>query len=126
MNEVRSVHVCRCGDVIRIYRGRTEIVLLSGQVVPGEPEHTEDQAKTAAELGYGTDVERMVEDHDPLHALLCDWLGIGESYALRIAAGELPEDHELAYLEEDAVLAVQRFMVAAGAALPMKGIRLCD
>lgn len=119
-DEPRLIHVCQCGDVIRVYPGRTEVVLLSGHVVAGVPQRNDDQAATAAELGYGTDVEGMVEDHDPLHALLCDWLGIGESFALRIAAGELPEDHALAYLEEDAVLAVQRFMVAAGGHLPMR------
>lgn len=110
-------HVCQNGNVIRIGVARTEVVLNSGNMVPGEPEYTPDQRQTAQSLGYGRNVVKMVEDHDPLHALLADWLGL-ESFALRVASGELPVGDPLADLEEDAVLAIQRFMVAAGGKLP--------
>ena len=74
----------------------------------------EHQADTAQRLGYGDDVEAMNRDHDPLHRALCAWLGV-PSLAMRMAAGlDLTEaEAALAALEEDAVLAVQRFKRAA-------------
>lgn len=77
------------------------------------------QRETAALLGYGDDVDAMNADHDPLHRALCRWLGV-TSHAMRDAAGEqmTPEEHTLAALEEDAVLKVQKFMRACGAAVP--------
>jgi hypothetical protein len=54
----------------------------------------------------------MCRDHDPLHVLLCEWLGLPTTFALT-APGT-----ELAGLEEGAVLAVQHFMRAAGGRLP--------
>lgn len=79
----------------------------------------ETQAETARRLGYGEDVEAMNADHDPLHAALCRWLGV-PSFALAAGRGEQlsPEQHELAALEEDAVLMVQRLMRAHGATVP--------
>lgn len=77
------------------------------------------QARTARRLGYGDDVAAMNADHDPLHRALCAWLGV-DSLSLRGAAGEplTAAEHAQANLEEDAVLAVQRFMRHAGAAVP--------
>ena len=71
----------------------------------------EHQRQMAARLGYGPDVAAMNRDHDPLHAALCRWLGV-ESQSLRAARGETLSfgEHFTANLEEDAVLAVQRFM----------------
>lgn len=108
--------VCENGNVVRVGPGRTEVVLNSGRVVVGVPQRDEEQAQTAAELGYDDPV-RMVEDHDPLHAMLSSWIGL-ESFALRVAAGELAEDDIRASIEEDAVLALQKFMRVCGGRMP--------
>lgn len=107
------------GTVIRVLTTFTEVILPSGHLVSGVPQNSAEQRATAAGLGYpsGDDGLAMVLHHDPLHALLCCWLGI-PSRALQVAAGLLPEYDEMACLEEDAVLAVQRLMVRAGGTLP--------
>lgn len=92
-------------------KGHTRISRL-GCDRAGAPEGTEGQAATARELGYGDDVAAMVADHDPLHARLCDWLGLADSEAL---FGGRPE---VAAAEEAAVLAVQKFMRLAGGRMP--------
>ena len=74
-------------------------------------EFAERQRKTARDLGYGEDVAAMNFVHDDLHRSLCRWLGV-ESRSLR------GEYSELAGIEEDAVLAVQKFMRACGAPVP--------
>lgn len=90
--------------------------LSSGATLHAHPDGSEEQVRTARRLGYDGDVGAMTRDHDPLHLALCDWLGI-ESQALAAAAGE-PADHDLAALEEDAVLAVQRLMKWSGRTVP--------
>ncbi len=60
----------------------------------------------------------MCREHDPLHARLCDMLGVGDSPALLCAAGLRHED-EISAAEEGAVMAVQLFMRLAGGRLPM-------
>lgn len=113
-------HVCRNGTVIEIGNAFTRIILNSGRVVTGAPQQNEEQRATARELGYGEDTALMVEEHDPMHALLCDWLGL-ESLTLKDVAGELPAERKaLVWLEEDAVLAVTKFMRAAGGRLPVE------
>jgi hypothetical protein len=113
-------HRCRNGTLIEIRPASTRITLPSGETALGEAQHTESQRRTARQLGYGDDVLAMVRQHDPLHALLADWLGIEASYGIMAAAGLLkPEDHDLAAYEEAAVIAVQRFMRAAGKGLPI-------
>lgn len=67
-------------------------------------------------LGYGTDVAALTRDHDLLHSLVADWLGQPHSYALALAAG-LDACPQLAALEEDAVLALQRYIAALPAPL---------
>lgn len=96
---------------VRVFADHTEVTLPSSKVVTGYPQGSEHQAEVAQRLGYGDDVLQMVLDHDPLHARLCEWLGIPASYVLRLAAGELPEDERcFAEIEEEAVIAVQRLM----------------
>ncbi len=95
----------------------TVCVLPCGTVVEGRVRGEGDQFGTAEELGYGGDVLQMVKDHDLLHVRLCEWLGIGDSYSIREAAG-LDADAELAAYEESAVLAVQKFMRHAGRLVP--------
>lgn len=54
-----------------------------------------------------------IEEMNRVHADLCAWLNV-ESQSLRIARGEILDanEHMLAWLEESAVLHVQRFLVA--------------
>lgn len=94
------------------------VTLSSGATVYGHPHDTPSYRKTARRLGYDSALA-MCQDHDCLHALLCDWLGLGDSFSLRCAAGLRAED-ELSAAEETAVLAVQRFMRLSGAALPSR------
>lgn len=61
------------------------IVLPCGMVVEGKPQGSELQSNIAKELGYGSDVLSMVKDYDPLHVLLCEWLGISKSFSIEIS-----------------------------------------
>jgi hypothetical protein len=73
-----------------------------------------DQKAMATAMGY-TDAAALTRDHDPLHALLADWLGLGCSYSLNYAAGWLPpEEAEMARFEEAAVMALQAYIVQLG------------
>lgn len=98
----------RNGGAFEVGDDWTRCFLPSGPVVYGSPQGTEEQAQTAASLGC-TPLE-MVLLHDPLHMALADWLGF-ESHSLRAAAG-LDMDRRIADLEEAAVMAVQRLIVA--------------
>jgi hypothetical protein len=111
--------LCSNGTRVRIGPYWTRVILPDGTEIYGEPQRDDGQARTALELGYGEDVEAMCRDHDPLHAVLADFLGLPRSYSLADAAGILPpEDKWLADLEEAAVLAIQAFMRQAGSRLP--------
>jgi hypothetical protein len=90
------------------------VMLPDGRRILGLPQGTDEQAATAKRLGYGDDVLQMVRDHDPLHAMLCDLLGLPTSYALSTDPGEAGERE---WAEEEAVLAVQKFMRLAGGRL---------
>lgn len=106
------------GTVVEVLLTGSRIMLPGGEVVEGEPQDTDSYRATADRLGYDTTLA-MCQDHDPLHALLCDWLGLPSSFALRVAAG-LDAESPLARAEEDAVLALQRFMRLAKVALPRR------
>lgn len=106
---------------ITIHRDGSTIILPCGLVVESRPHDTESYRATARELGYGDGQDaalRMAQEHDALHALLTAWLGIPESFSLRVAAGADP-DSEIAAIEEAAVLAVQKLMVRGGGRLPI-------
>jgi hypothetical protein len=76
------------------------------------------QAVMAKWAGY-PDAASLNADHDRLHRAVCNWLGV-ESRAMMIAAGCClgAADRDLAVLEEQAVLHLQRFMRRAGAEVP--------
>lgn len=71
--------------------------------------------ETARWMGYGSDVAAMDRVHDRLHEGLCLWLGL-PSYSMQLANGASldHERHTLANLEEEAVMAVQRWARHAG------------
>jgi hypothetical protein len=82
----------------------------------GREVHAHPNAESPAmaeRLGYGQDVAAMTRHHDALHSMLCCMLGMTASHSLMLVAG-CESDATLAALEEDAVLAVQRFARAAG------------
>jgi hypothetical protein len=108
----------RNGTLIEVLPNGSRITLPSGAVVEGAPHDTDEYRATALRLGYGADTLEMCQQHDPLHSLLCDWLGLGDSRSLRCAAG-LEEESEVSAAEEAAVLSVQRFMRLAGVGLPI-------
>jgi hypothetical protein len=107
------------GTIVKVFENKeTLIILPDGKHIYGAPQGTlnnlnPEQIKTSCELGYDGNVYAMVEIHDPLHALICDWLGLRTSYSLS------GTNYKLATLEEHAVIAVQKFMVAAGGKLPI-------
>lgn len=75
---------------------------------------TPDQGHPAQAMDYD-DADSMTRDHDPLHALLADILGLGCSYSLHYATGHLPpEEAEMAVYEEAAVMALQAYLVQLG------------
>lgn len=104
--------------MIEVLPWGSRVTLSCGAVVEGAPQGTEAQRETARSLGYGDDDLAMVCDHDPLHALLCGWLGIGDSLSLLCASG-LREEDEASRAEEAAVMAVQRFMRLSGGRLSL-------
>lgn len=74
----------------------------------GAVTHFEQQQEAMARwMGY-PDAAAMNQAHDAAHEALCRWLGV-PSHSLACARGE-PFDPELAGIEEDAVLRLQRFM----------------
>lgn len=102
---------CQNGTIIILENGGSRVILPDGHEVFGRPQGTPEQAQTALDLGYGEDVLAMVREHDPLHALLTDWLGLPYSFSLA------EPYHWLAPYEEAAVIATQRFLRHAGLSL---------
>jgi hypothetical protein len=91
-----------------------------GKRVLACPEDTPDYRATALRLGYGSDTLAMCRDHEMLHNWLCDALGLRESLVMRALANGESADGELLGLEEEAVMAVQRFARAVRA--PLLGV----
>lgn len=83
------------------------IILPGGDVVESKPEDTDDYRATAGLL-HMTPLQ-MAQTHDIMHARLADMLGLYESPALRGAVDGTPID-DVTGAEEDAVLAIQRFL----------------
>jgi hypothetical protein len=78
----------------------------------------EHQNEMARWCGY-PDAAALNADHDRLHVAMAFWLGV-TSNAMRMAVGAdlTREEAELAGMEEDAVLSVQRYMRHAGGSVP--------
>lgn len=106
----------RNGTIIEVLPTGSRVTLPDGAVVLGEPHDSASYRLTAHEHGYGEDTLRMAQEHDPLHAALCDWLGLHDSSALRLAAGG-EADPTVAAAEERAVLSLQHFCRLAGVQL---------
>lgn len=96
---------------IKVCNGYTQIVLPSGQTVCGLHAAQPGQEETAARIGCS--VELMNKTHDVIHVLLAEMIGLEFSPLLQRVADGLPAD-ELRDLEEDAVIAIQRFAQGVG------------
>lgn len=104
--------VTNLGDVT-IYQneGNTTTVWSDGARLVAIHDEQEGQVKTAAEIGCS--VLEMNRSHDLLHTLICRLIGLPWSPALRAAA--LGEDRmDIHYVEESAVLAVQKLAAMYG------------
>jgi hypothetical protein len=106
----------RNGTLVERLPWGSRVTLPNGTVVLGAPHETESYRETAQRLGYGDDVLQLARDHDPLHAVLADWLNLPDSPALRVAAG-LDGPSALAGADEDVVMTLQRFCRLAGVKL---------
>lgn len=108
-----------CGALVELPTGERVRSEPQGSFDPaGRPIFDPGQLATARSLGYGRDVLAMVREHDAMHALLADWLGLPASLAIEVAAGRREAD-ELSRLEEAAVLAITAYMRRAGGKLPL-------
>lgn len=96
-----------------------ETTLPDGRQVSARP--NDESPAMAERLGYGADVAAMTRHHDPLHARLCEWMGLPTSYSLSAALGD--DVGDLAWLEEAAVLALQAFALRAAPAWLEPGVR---
>lgn len=106
----------RFGNVIvEISGGQTQTRFRDGTIVYAFHKKQLGQGFTAKRLGYPT-AAAMNRDHDLLHSMLAHWLGLPHSPTLWDVAHGKPGT-ELHTIEEDAVLAVQRFAQASGADL---------
>ena len=108
--------IVRLGSVtVETFDGYTITRFADGKEVHALHAEQPGQAETAKGLGY-PDAEAMNTEHDLAHSLLCYWLGLPESPTLRdVAEGKTASD--LHYLEEEAVMAIQRFANAVGVSL---------
>jgi hypothetical protein len=101
----------------------TRTILPDGVEVPAAPQDNADYRSRAHALGYGQDSAAMSREHELGHVLLSYILGLPESPALRSAANNAgPSD--LTGMEEDAVMALQRFARAAGVDLVEVALRI--
>lgn len=92
--------------LIEIFEGFVRTTLPDGATIDAHPVSGPEHEARALALGYA-DVWAMTRDHDRFHALLAHALGLEESPALR--ATVRGEASELTGVEEEVVLAMQRF-----------------
>jgi hypothetical protein len=101
------------GTIIQVWPDCVRTILPDGSEVVAAPQDNDAYRATAERLGYGADTLRMSQEHELLHSWLAAHLGLPESPTLgRVARGE--GDTALTGLDEDAVMAIQRFANAAG------------
>ncbi len=98
---------------VEFWPDSTRVILGTGEEITAAPQTSDEYRANAEALGYGSDTDRMCREHDLLHAVLCEALGLPYSPTLKnVAGGQGPTD--LTNYEEDMVLAAQRFLNAAG------------
>jgi hypothetical protein len=97
---------------VEIHDGWTVTRFSDGQEVHALHREQPGQADLAARLGYGT-AAAMNREHDLAHSILAHALGLPHSHTLHDVAHGRPAS-DLHAIEEEAVLALQRFARAAG------------
>lgn len=80
-----------------------------GTEVHAHPVHSPETEVTRSALGYPTQ-EAMTLEHDPFHTLVSELVLGRTSPTLRMVAAGERVSQELAAAEEDAVMAVQKFL----------------
>lgn len=103
----------RNGTLVERDAEGSRVTLPCGATVLGHPHSTGCYRATAERLGYGADVTAMALDHDPLHCIMTDFLGLPYSFGLMCAAGLRDED-EISSAEEEFILAAQKFVRMVG------------
>lgn len=106
---------CRLDDVITMVNIRIETPFIitsfdDGSELIADMREQHGQYELASSMGCS--VQEMNATHDPFHSLVCEAIGLRCSPSLWCVANGLPST-ELSGLEEDAILAVQKFYVAA-------------
>lgn len=99
--------------LVQVWPDCVRTILPGGAIVMAAPQDNDAYRATAGHLGYGEDTARMCAEHEAAHTAICAWLGLAESPTLRQVAHGRP-DTFISGVEEDVVLALQRFARAAG------------
>lgn len=102
------------GTTVEVWSDCTRVTLPSGGTVVGAPQDNDAYRAAALRLGYGADTAAMSREHEVGHAALCHFLGLPCSPVMSTVAGEPVGDVVTHWLEEEAVMAVQRLARAVG------------
>lgn len=98
-------------NTVVVHDGYTVVTLPDGNEVHSLHKEQPGQDKTAAHIGCS--VETMNQTHDLFHVILADAIGLDHSPTLMDVAIGTPEN-EIHWIEEEAVIAMQRFAQAVG------------
>lgn len=100
------------GCTVRVWSDECmETVYPDGKKVRAQFVKSDDTRKTAKEHGYDDDVMLMHRHHDLAHTFLAESKGFHASPTLRHAAGGLQVDAYTRQVEEEMVLAFQRYIM---------------
>lgn len=100
-------------NVVEVWGDCVATHLPDGVSVVAAVQDTDQYHETAERLGYGSDTVRMMRDHEISHTALCHLLGLPESLVMS-SVGHGYSDTYLTGLEEEVVMALQKFATAAG------------
>ena len=109
----------------RVDRAYLETRFPDGTSVPAAPRQDIEQAFTAQDLGYGCDVYRMVREHELVHCLLAEAIGLPRSATLwAVAHPNDPDNISLAeqHAEEAMVLGFPRYLCSREARPAIYGL----
>lgn len=101
------------GAEIEIWPDSLRITLADGSIVLAMAEDTDAYRATALANGYGDDAALLCRDHDIMHLALAYWLRTDSPTMGHVGQG-VDAGEYVRGLEEDAVLAIQRYARARG------------
>lgn len=94
------------GSEIEIASWGVTTLYPDGLSVPAAPQDDATYRVRAESLGYGTDTMRLCQEHEVMHAIVAEWLGLEHSPTLRgVAEGSYWPHWQI---EEAMVLAAQK------------------